>query len=123
MRLGVLKIFHRSLRRKQYRQNGGEAGLIRLAQNEEIFSEENGLSLVRSLSAAGTRPGRAAHHRSRRAGERHAHVVALDDGVRAAACGVRGQQPELFLRQPQGQSGMCDQHSHTGAGENRRGLR
>jgi len=40
--------------------------------------------------------------RPRRAGERHAHVVASDDGVHAAARWVACQQPELLVCQPQG---------------------
>jgi len=46
-----------------------------------------------------------------RAGRRecHAPVVAFDDGVHAAAHGLRGQQPELLVCQPQGVPGMRDQ--------------
>ena len=51
-----------------------------MKQFSKNFDEEKEVSPVRSLSAARTRPGRAAHHDSRRAGECHAHVVAPDDG-------------------------------------------
>ena len=38
--------------------------------------------------------------------EHHAHVVAFDDGVRATARGLRDQQSELIVRDPEDDQGM-----------------
>ena len=66
------------------------------SSKREIFfyGQEKRVSAGTSVWVAGTRPGRAGHHGPRGTGEHHAHVVAYDDGVCAAARGLRDQQPE-----------------------------
>ena len=55
-------------------------------------------SLVQSLWPAGAGSGRPGYDGPGRAFEYHADVVVHDDGIRAAAGGLRSQQPQLFFR-------------------------
>ena len=81
------------------------------------------VSLVQGLWPARAGAGGAGHDRQQGAGEHHDHVVAHDDGVRAADRGLRDQQPELHIRHPEGDQGMRDQHPDRGAGGKGGGLR
>ena len=54
--------------------------------------------------------GGAGHHRPQGQGEHHDAVLALHDGVRAAAGGLRDQRAQPQLRRAGGDEGMRDQH-------------
>jgi len=80
-------------------------------------------SLVPGLSPARARAGRAGHNRRQGEGQHHGPVVAHDDRVRAAARGVRDQQPEPHVQHGEGDEGMRDQHPDGGTGGTGGGLR
>ena len=57
------------------------------------------------------------------AGEHHAHVMAYDDGVRAADRWLRDQQPKLYLRHSKKDEKLRDQYSNGRIGEKGSSLR
>jgi len=81
------------------------------------------VSLVQGLWPAGAGTGGAGHDLQQGDSEHHDHVVAHDDGFRAADCRLCNQQPELHVRHLEGDQGMRDQHPDCGAGGKSGGLR
>ncbi len=83
----------------------------------EVSNGEAKLTPVSGLQAARTGTGGDGHDRPQGTAEHHDHVVAHDDGFRAAARGPHYGRAELFLRQPQSDPGMCHQRPDGRAGE------
>lgn len=90
---------------------------FRYSFNERSVEMAKNLSVVQGLRLAGNRAGGDDDDRTQGQGEHHGPVVAHDDGVRAAAGGMRDQRAQPQLRRAGGDEGVRAQHPVGGAGE------
>ena len=82
-----------------------------------INNDEKELSIVPCLPPAGAWAGGGVDHHTQGQGERHDHVLARDDGIRAAAGGLRNQQVESQLRRAANHQGVRAQYPGGESGE------